>query len=110
MQYILGLYKGRINRINYLVGIIIAIIVLIVIQEFIRKIENIPLLSGIILIVFIVYIYSLVVRRLHDTGRSGWWALLGFIPFANCLLGLWLFFKGGEEKKNKYDIPPAKQS
>lgn len=25
---------------------------------------------------------SVLVRRLHDTGRSGWWVLIGLVPFA----------------------------
>lgn len=25
---------------------------------------------------------ALYVRRLHDTGKSGWWCLLGLLPFA----------------------------
>lgn len=30
----------------------------------------------------IVYFFGLVVRRLHDVGKSGWWVLLFFSPFA----------------------------
>lgn len=29
---------------------------------------------------------GVLVRRLHDTDRSGWWALLGLIPLANIVL------------------------
>jgi uncharacterized membrane protein YhaH (DUF805 family) len=29
---------------------------------------------------------SVSVRRLHDTNRSGWWVLLGFVPVATMLL------------------------
>ncbi len=28
-------------------------------------------------------------RRLHDTGRSGWWQLLSFIPFGSIILIIW---------------------
>ena len=37
---------------------------------------------------FIVPIYAVTVRRLHDTGRSGWWILINFIPYIG---GIWLF-------------------
>ena len=30
------------------------------------------------------------IRRLHDTGRSGWWMLLGLIPLATAVLGVTL--------------------
>ncbi len=28
------------------------------------------------------------VRRMHDTGRSGWWLLINFVPFIG---GIWFF-------------------
>lgn len=31
---------------------------------------------------------TLTVRRLHDSGRSGWWALIGLVPLIG---GIWLF-------------------
>lgn len=36
------------------------------------------------------------IRRLHDTGRSGWWMLLGLLPLVTMLLGfvLGLWFLG----------------
>ena len=37
---------------------------------------------------FIVPNYAVTVRRLHDTGRSGWWLLINFIPYIG---GIWLF-------------------
>lgn len=37
---------------------------------------------------FIVPNYAVTVRRLHDTGRSGWWILINFIPYIG---GIWLF-------------------
>ena len=31
---------------------------------------------------------AVLVRRLHDTNRSGWWLLISFVPFIG---GIWLF-------------------
>lgn len=42
------------------------------------------------------------VRRSHDIGRSGWFALICFIPFA----GWYLVFKEGTSGPNKYGSPP----
>ena len=45
------------------------------------------------------------VRRLHDTGRSGWWVLLNLTIIGILLLHIWYFLKS-EEKENKYGQKP----
>jgi uncharacterized membrane protein YhaH (DUF805 family) len=50
----------------------------------------------IILLVIVVLFFSQVVigiKRLHDINASGWWSLLWFVPLANFILLLVLFFK-----------------
>ena len=44
-------------------------------------------------------------RRLHDTGRSGWWQLLYLTIIGVIVLIVWWVADGG--KKNKYG-PPIK--
>ena len=36
--------------------------------------------------VTIVPALAVLVRRLHDTGKSGWWVLMGFVPFAGAFV------------------------
>ena len=36
---------------------------------------------AILWIAHIIPIFSTSVRRLHDTGKTGWWLLLGIVPF-----------------------------
>ena len=50
-------------------------------------------LLGLSYILFAIYALATIlptlavaVRRLHDTGKSGWWLLLQFVPFCNILL------------------------
>jgi len=43
-------------------------------------------------------------RRLHDTGRSGWWQLLVFTIIGIILLIVWLA-SDGEKAANKYGEP-----
>jgi uncharacterized membrane protein YhaH (DUF805 family) len=38
------------------------------------------------------------VRRLHDTGRSGWWLLLNFIPFIGFIIVLVLLAQESKEE------------
>lgn len=46
------------------------------------------------------------VRRLHDTGRSGWWMLVSLVPIAG---GIWLILLmclDGSAGDNRYGSPP----
>ena len=51
---------------------------------------------------------GLLVRRLHDTGRSGWWILISLVPIVGAiLLIVWLALRG-HETANQYGLPPRK--
>ena len=49
--------------------------------------------------------WALSVRRLHDTGRSGWSLLLHFIPFFGSLV-LFIFYLMGSDGDNEYGPEP----
>lgn len=53
---------------------------------------------------FAVFVPSLAVtvRRLHDTGRSGFWYFVGFIPFLGGLVVLFFMLQGSEPGDNQY--------
>ncbi|WP_068317978.1 DUF805 domain-containing protein [Polycladidibacter hongkongensis] len=50
---------------------------------------------------------ALSVRRLHDTGNTGWWVLLSVVPLANIGLILFLLFKAGDTQQNTYGAAVA---
>ncbi len=66
--------------------------------------------SGPLSIVFglaiIVPVISLGVRRLHDTGRSGWWVLLGFIPIVGGIILLVFYVQDSQPGSNAYGPNP----
>ncbi|MEM8735251.1 MAG: DUF805 domain-containing protein [Planctomycetota bacterium] len=51
---------------------------------------------------------AVTVRRLHDTGRSGWWILLGLVPFIGIFL-LVLMCLDSEPGTNEYGENPKGQ-
>ena len=48
------------------------------------------------------------VRRLHDTGRSGWWLLIGFIPLLGAIVLLFFMAQEGQPGPNQYGADPKK--
>ncbi|MBR1570927.1 MAG: DUF805 domain-containing protein [Bacteroidales bacterium] len=46
------------------------------------------------------------VRRLHDTGRSGWWLLLGLIPLVGFIVILIFTLEDSERRTNDYGESP----
>jgi uncharacterized membrane protein YhaH (DUF805 family) len=46
------------------------------------------------------------VRRLHDTGRSGWWLLIGLIPLIGSIVLIVFFVLDSEPGENAYGANP----
>ena len=61
--------------------------------------------SVIIALLLMVPTYAVCVRRLHDTGRSGWWILLYFIPYIGAIALLIMLCRKSDED-NKYGSKP----
>ena len=51
-------------------------------------------------------VISIIVRRLHDMGQSGWWALLLIVPGANVALLLAALVINGKPEANQWGLSP----
>ena len=58
------------------------------------------------ILVTIVPALAVLVRRLHDTGKSGWWALIGFVPFVGAIVLLIFTVLDSDVAENKYGMSP----
>ena len=50
----------------------------------------------------IVPALAVLVRRLHDTGKSGWWAVIGLAPFVGGIVLLVFTVMNSDANDNKY--------
>lgn len=64
------------------------------------------LLSGLYLLGVLVPSIAVTVRRLHDTDRSGWWVLIGFIPLVGALVLLVFELLDGTPGANRFGPNP----
>ena len=46
------------------------------------------------------------IRRLHDTGRSGWWIFIGLIPLIGAIILLVFFVTDSQAGPNQYGPSP----
>jgi uncharacterized membrane protein YhaH (DUF805 family) len=54
----------------------------------------------------IVPALAVLVRRLHDIGKSGWWALILFVPFVGALVLLYFTVQDSQAETNAYGPSP----
>ena len=62
-------------------------------------------IATIAFIVFFIPNLAVAVRRLHDTGRTGWWLLIGLVPVIGFFVLLY-FFVLDSENDNQYGPDP----
>lgn len=55
---------------------------------------------------FLVPSIAVGARRLHDTDRSGWWLLIGLVPFVGGIILLVFFVIEGTRGSNKFGPDP----
>jgi uncharacterized membrane protein YhaH (DUF805 family) len=101
-----AVFEGRARRREYWMFFLFNFIVALVLG----------IVDGMLNTLFISTIYSLAViipslavgvRRLHDTGRSGWWWLIAFIPLIGAIV-LLVFFVQDSVEDNEYGPNPKR--
>ncbi|MFJ8793211.1 DUF805 domain-containing protein [Streptomyces sp. NPDC102462] len=100
-----AVFGGRARRKEYwmfaLVNVVIAIVLAIV-----DAILGNQILSLIYTLAILLPGLGVSVRRLHDTGRTGWWLLIGIIPVVGFIVLLVFTVSEGTRGQNAYGADP----
>ena len=105
-------FKGRARRSEYwwfwLLNLIVSIVTLVLDYKLdMINIEfGIGALSGLYTLIVFLPSLAVSVRRLHDTGHSGWYYLLTFIPILGALFLLYFFVSDSAPEENRYGKSP----
>ena len=109
-------FKGRSRRSEFWYYFILLILILFSISYFIsyniinsrKKLTEALLFPFICAFVFFVIVsfLSLIVRRLHDIGKSTWNCFYFFIPILGAILFFFFMMKDSTPEKNKYGDSP----
>ena len=63
-------------------------------------------LAGLYSLAVLIPGLAVAVRRLHDTGRSGWWLLIGLVPILGAIVLLIFLVLDSEPGENAYGPNP----
>jgi uncharacterized membrane protein YhaH (DUF805 family) len=109
-------FEGRLNRSRYFLTSIISGFIIGFLGSILAILlglahESLTFIVYLVMVVILVWInISVVVRRLHDLDRSGWFWLLQIIPLVNIGLAIYLLFFKGTTGPNKYGPDPLAQN
>src|SRR5690606_8388953 len=110
MEYFLGAYKkyadftGRARRQEYWMFILFYFIVSIILG-IVDGVLGIQILGLLFSLASLVPSLAIGARRLHDTGRSGWWQLLYLIPLIGLIIMI-VFLVQDSHPDNEYGPNP----
>jgi uncharacterized membrane protein YhaH (DUF805 family) len=97
-------FSGRARRSEFWWFTLALILVYIVAGIIDAAIGN-QILEFVVLLATIVPSLAVTMRRLHDTGRSGWWILIGLIPIVGGII--LLVFECGDSQPGTNQYGPS---
>jgi len=106
MDYFLGALKkyadfnGRARRKEYWMFVLIYMVINVILA-----VLGMDIISMIVGLALIIPSISIGARRLHDTGRSGWWQLIYFVPLIGLIVMI-VFLVQDSHDDNHYGANP----
>ncbi|MEL7385458.1 MAG: DUF805 domain-containing protein, partial [Pseudomonadota bacterium] len=94
--------------VNVLVNLVMGIIDRVI--GSVMQMDNFGFFGVIYALFIMIPSIAVTVRRLHDSGRVGWWALIAFVPIIGILVLLYFLIQDSEEGSNQYGANPKYQS
>ena len=107
-----AVFTGRAQRAEYWYFILFNVLamILLLVVDIIPGIfsSRLPVVcaDGLYYLGVLVPSVAVSVRRLHDTGRSGWWLLIGLIPVLGGLILLFFTVQDSKPGSNEYGLNP----
>ncbi|MGH1359804.1 MAG: DUF805 domain-containing protein [Burkholderiaceae bacterium] len=104
-------FSGRTRRRDYWLAMLVHIVIMMLLAYIGGGIDESGeyspgILGSLYVLASLVPAIAIGIRRFHDTGRSGWWMLIGFIPFIGGLIVLIFMLIAGQPDENQYGPSP----
>jgi uncharacterized membrane protein YhaH (DUF805 family) len=101
-----AVFEGRARRKEYWMFSLFNFVIVIAIGIIESVIGTDGVIYGLYLLLILIPSIAVTIRRLHDTGRSGWWLLVAFIPLVGSIILLVFLVLDSETENNHYGANP----
>lgn len=107
-----AVFSGRAQRSEYwyfiLFNLIFSIVLAVVdgLTGSFSEEAGMGLLGGVYALAVFLPTLAVSVRRLHDTGRNGWWMLIVFVPIIGFIVLLVFMVSDSKPEENEYGPSP----
>lgn len=100
-----AVFSGRSRRSEYWFYTLFAIVVSIVAAQ-IDAALGVQFVSIVLALGLFLPGLGVSIRRLHDTGRSGWWLLIGLVPIVGLIVLIVFYVQDSQPTVNAYGPSP----
>ncbi len=101
-----AVFSGRARRKEYWYFFLFNMIISFVLGLIGNWVGIHTVLSGLYSLAVLLPSLGVSIRRLHDTGRNGWWLLIGLIPLIGAIILLIYMVSDSQEGTNQYGPSP----
>ena len=99
-------FTGRARRKEYWMFVLFHVIIIIALSLVEAIVGGPGILGSLYVLAVLIPSLAVGVRRLHDTGRSGWWLLIGLVPLIGTIVLIVFFVADSQPGTNQYGPNP----
>lgn len=98
-------FNGRARRQEFWMFSLINFVILVVLA-IVANMIDFPYLMNLYQLAVLLPSLGVGARRLHDTGKSGWWQLIGIVPLIGIIVLIVFWAKDSDPGDNQYGANP----
>jgi uncharacterized membrane protein YhaH (DUF805 family) len=101
-----AVFGGRARRMEYWYFVLFNFIIAVVLGLIDQLVGTNGVLGSLYALAVLLPSIGVSIRRLHDTGRSGWWLFIGLIPLIGAIILIIFMVGDSQPETNQYGPSP----
>lgn len=99
-------FRGRASRSEFWIFLLVSTLVTLTLLIMDALLNTERFIASLYHLAVTLPTLAVCIRRLHDTGRSGWWYLLSFIPIVGIIILTVFYSQDSQYDENQYGTNP----